>query len=161
MGEPVGRRAVVAGAAGLALAAGSGALIRNLNERAVFSYDGLTYSGPGVKPITPNDKFYTVTKNVVDPNVDADIWRLEIGGLVEEPQSYSFQDLMNLASVEQESTLMCISNRIGAGLFSNAVWQGVPLRDLLDGLAAAARERSRSSSTASMATPTPSPSRKR
>ncbi len=129
--EPVGRRAVVAGAAGLAFAAGSAALIRNLNERATFSYDGLAYSGPGVEPIAPNDKFYTVTKNVVDPNVDVGIWRLEIGGLVEESKSYSFEDLMNLTSLEQESTLMCISNRIGAGLMSNAVWQGIPLRDLL------------------------------
>ena len=131
VGEPVGRRAVVAGVAGAALAAGSGALIRNLNERAVFSYDGLAYSGPGVEPIAPNSKFYTVTKNVVDPNVDIGVWRLEIGGLVEEPKSYSFADLMSLASREQESTLMCISNQIGAGLMSNAVWQGVPLRDLL------------------------------
>ena len=131
VGEPVGRRAVVAGAAGLALAAGSSVLIRDLNARATFSYDGLAYSGPGVEPIAPNDKFYTVTKNVVDPNVNAGIWRLEIGGLVEAPRSYSFQDLMALASVEQESTLMCISNQIGAGLFSNAVWLGVPLRDLL------------------------------
>ena len=131
VGEPVARRAVVAGAAGLAFAAGSGALIRNLNERAVFSYDGLAYSGPGVQPIAPNDKFYTVTKNVVDPNVDVGFWRLEIGGLVEEPKTYSFADLMNLASRKQESTLMCISNQIGAGLMSNAVWQGVPLRDLL------------------------------
>src|SRR5829696_3356897 len=131
VGEPVGRRAVVAGAAGLALAAGSGALIRNLNDRATFSYDGLAYSGPRVEPIAPNDKFYTVTKNVVDPNVDVGVWRLEIGGLVEEPKSYSFEDLTKLASLEQESTLMCISNRIGAGLMSNAVWQGIPLRDLL------------------------------
>jgi DMSO/TMAO reductase YedYZ molybdopterin-dependent catalytic subunit len=131
VGEPVARRAVVAGAAGLALAAGSGALIRNLNERATFGYDGRAYSGPGVQPIAPNDKFYTVTKNVVDPNADPGVWRLEIGGLVEAPRSYSFDDLMNLTSVEQESTLMCISNRIGAGLMSNAVWQGVPLRDLL------------------------------
>ena len=131
VGETLGRRAVVAGAAGVALAAGSGSLIRDLNARATFSYDGLAYSGPGIQPIAPNDKFYTVTKNVVDPNVDAGLWRLEIGGLVEEPRSYSFEDLMNLGGVEQESTLMCISNRIGAGLFSNAVWQGVPLRDLL------------------------------
>jgi DMSO/TMAO reductase YedYZ molybdopterin-dependent catalytic subunit len=64
--------------------------------------------------------------------VDAPIWRLEIGGLVAEPRSYSFEDLMALANVEQESTLMCISNRIGAGLMSNAVWQGVRLRDLLE-----------------------------
>jgi DMSO/TMAO reductase YedYZ molybdopterin-dependent catalytic subunit len=131
VGEPVARRAVVAGAAGLAFAAGSGGLIRNLNERATFSYDGLAYSGPGVEPIAPNSKFYTVTKNVVDPNVDVGVWRLEIGGLVEEPKSYGFADLMSLASLEQESTLMCISNRIGAGLMSNAVWQGIPLRDLL------------------------------
>jgi DMSO/TMAO reductase YedYZ molybdopterin-dependent catalytic subunit len=131
VGEPVARRVVVAGAAGLALAGGSGALIRNLNERATFGYDGRAYSGPGVQPIAPNDKFYTVTKNVVDPNADPGVWRLEIGGLVEAPRSYSFDDLMNLTSVVQESTLMCISNRIGAGLMSNAVWQGVPLRDLL------------------------------
>lgn len=132
VGEPIGRRALVAGVASVALAAGSGALLRDLNARATFSYDGLAYSGPGVQPITPNDKFYTVTKNVVDPNVDAPIWQLEIGGLVEEPRSYSFDELMSLASIEQESTLMCISNRIGAGLFSNAVWQGVRLRDLIE-----------------------------
>jgi DMSO/TMAO reductase YedYZ molybdopterin-dependent catalytic subunit len=132
VGEPVGRRAVVAGAAGVALAAGSGALLRDLNARATFSYDGLAYSGPGVQPIAPNDKFYTVTKNVIDPNVDAGIWRLEIGGMVEQPRSYTFDDLMTLASIEQESTLMCISNQIGAGLMSNAVWTGVRLRDLLE-----------------------------
>src|SRR5262245_27007873 len=131
VGDPIGRRAVVVGAAGVALAAVSGALLQYLNQRAVFPYDGLTYSGPDVKPITPNDRFYTVTKNVVAPNVAADIWRLEIGGRVEEPRSYTFDELMNLASVEQEATLMCISNRIGSGLFSNAVWQGVPLRDLI------------------------------
>ncbi len=132
LGAPVGRRALVAGAAGVALAAGSGALLRDLNARATFSYDGLAYSGPGVQPIAPNDKFYTVTKNVVDPDVAAPVWRLEIGGMVEEPKSYTFDDLMSLGSIEQESTLMCISNRIGAGLMSNAVWQGVRLRDLLE-----------------------------
>ena len=131
IGAPVGRRAVVARAAGVALAAGSGALIRDLNARATFAYDGLAYSGPGVQPIAPNDTFYTVTKNVVDPDVNSGIWRLEIGGLVEEPRAYTFEQLMALGGVEQESTLMCISNRIGAGLFSNAVWAGIPLRDLL------------------------------
>jgi DMSO/TMAO reductase YedYZ molybdopterin-dependent catalytic subunit len=132
VGDPVARRAVVAGMAGVALAGASGALIRDLNQRATFAYDGMPYSGPGVQPIAPNDGFYTVTKNVIDPNVNADIWRLAIGGHVEEPRAYTFADLMNLASIEQESTLMCISNRIGSGLMSNAVWQGVPLRDLLE-----------------------------
>lgn len=129
---PVGRRAVIAGIAGLALAAASGALLRALNARAAFSYDGLAYSGPGVQPIAPADKFYTVTKNVVDPDVLPEVWRLEIGGMVEEPRSYDFAALQALPGIDQESTLMCISNQIGAGLMSNAVWTGVRLRDLLE-----------------------------
>ncbi len=130
-GSPVGRRMVLAGAAGLVLVAASGALLRALNARAAFSYDGLAYSGPGVQPIAPADKFYTVTKNVVDPDVLPEVWRLEIGGMVEEPRTYDFAALQALPGIEQESTLMCISNQIGAGLMSNAVWTGVRLRDLL------------------------------
>lgn len=130
-GVPVGRRVVLAGAAGVLLAAAAGALLRALNARAAFSYDGLAYSGPGVQPIAPADKFYTVTKNVVDPDVLPEVWRLEIGGMVEEPRTYDFAALQALPGIEQESTLMCISNQIGAGLMSNAVWTGVRLRDLL------------------------------
>ena len=128
---PVGRRAVVAGAATVALALPSFALIQRLNADATFPYDGTPYSGPGVQPLTPNDKFYTVTKNVVDPNVSQNLWALQVDGLVAQPHTYRFPELAALSSITQESTLMCISNQIGAGLFSNAIWGGVPLRDLL------------------------------
>jgi DMSO/TMAO reductase YedYZ molybdopterin-dependent catalytic subunit len=132
VGEPVGRRAVVAGAAAVALAVPSFALVQRLFDRATFSYDGMPYSGPGVEPIAPNDKFYLVTKNVVDPTVNAGIWGVQVDGLVERPRLYRFDELSDLAGTEQETTLMCISNQIGAGLFSNAVWRGVPMRDLLE-----------------------------
>lgn len=128
----VGRRAVVAGAATAALAVPSFVLIRRLYDRATFSYDGTPYSGPGVEPIAPNDAFYTVTKNVVDPNVSPAVWGLQIDGLVDQPHQYGFDEISALATTEQETTLMCISNQIGAGLFSNSVWTGVPLRDLLE-----------------------------
>ncbi len=130
-GAPVGRRAVLAGVVGALLVVPSYRLLRRLYNRATFSYDGTPYSGPGIQPITPNDKFYIVTKNVVDPNVTTSFWRLEVGGLVEDAKSYSFDDLASLPSVDQETTLMCISNHIGAGLFSNATWKGIPMRDLL------------------------------
>jgi DMSO/TMAO reductase YedYZ molybdopterin-dependent catalytic subunit len=52
--------------------------------------------------------------------------------LVEAPRTFAFDDLVAMEAIEQESTLVCISNTIGAGLFSNAVWTGVPLRALLD-----------------------------
>jgi DMSO/TMAO reductase YedYZ molybdopterin-dependent catalytic subunit len=128
----IGRRAFVVSAIGLALAGGGLALARKLYRAATFSYDGLQYKGGIVQPITPNDQFYCVTKNVVDPRVNVQLWHLEINGLVEHPRVYRFENLKAMKSVEQQTTLMCISNGLDAGLISNAVWQGVMLRDLLE-----------------------------
>ena len=128
----LGRRAFVLGTIGLAAAGGGVALARKLYRAATFSYDGTQYKGSIVQPITPNDLFYCVTKNVVDPKVDIDVWHLEIGGLVQNQATWRFQDLEGFKSTTQETTLMCISNGLEAGLISNAEWKGLPLRDLLD-----------------------------
>jgi DMSO/TMAO reductase YedYZ molybdopterin-dependent catalytic subunit len=128
----MGRRAFVLGAIGMAAAGGGVALARKLYRAATFSYDGTQYKGSIVQPITPNDLFYCVTKNVVDPKVNVDLWHLEIGGLVQNTATWRFQDLMGFKPATQETTLMCISNGLDAGLISNAVWKGLPLRDLLD-----------------------------
>jgi DMSO/TMAO reductase YedYZ molybdopterin-dependent catalytic subunit len=128
----MGRRAFVLSTIGLAAAGGGVALARKLYRTATFSYDGTQYKGPIVKPITPNELFYCVTKNVVDPRVNVDLWHLEVGGLVQNRATWRLQDLLGFDATEQETTLMCISNGLDAGLISNAVWKGVPLRDLLD-----------------------------
>ena len=114
-GEPggmlSGRRAALVGGAG-AVVFGLTAywlLQRKLSALATFAYDGLQYLGPDVQPITPNDRFYTVTKNVIDPKVDKSLWQLEVTGLVAQPQTYRFEDIMALPSVTQETTLACIS----------------------------------------------------
>jgi DMSO/TMAO reductase YedYZ molybdopterin-dependent catalytic subunit len=128
----IGRRAFVLGTIGLAAVGGGAALARKLYRAAAFSYDGTQYKGSIVQPITPNDLFYCVTKNVIDPKVNIDLWHLEIGGLVQNAATWRFQDLVGFKPTTQETTLMCISNGLDAGLISNAVWKGLPLRDLLD-----------------------------
>src|SRR5213080_3916791 len=128
----VGRRAFVLGAIGVAVTGGGIALARKLYRAATFSYDGTQYKGRIVQPITPNELFYCVTKNVIDPRVNVDLWHLEVNGLVRNPTTYRFQDLKGFNQVEQETTLMCISNGLDAGLISNAVWKGITLRDLID-----------------------------
>src|SRR6266567_4861954 len=128
----IGRRAFVLSAIGVAIAGGGLALARKLYRVATFSYDGTQYKGRVVQPITPNDLFYCVTKNVVDPRVNVDLWHLEVIGLVQNRATWRFQDLIGFPPVEQETTLMCISNGLDAGLISNAVWKGLPLRDLSD-----------------------------
>ena len=128
----IGRRAFVLGTIGLAATGGGVALARKLYRAAAFSYDGTQYKGSIVQPITPNDLFYCVTKNVVDPSVNVDLWHLEIGGLVQNAATWRFQDLVGFKPTTQETTLMCISNGLDAGLISNAAWKGFPFRDLLD-----------------------------
>ncbi|MGI9149154.1 MAG: molybdopterin-dependent oxidoreductase [Chloroflexota bacterium] len=126
-----GRRGLLLGGAGVVLAVLTGSLVRQLFERATFTYDGTEYRGDDLEPITPNDRFYTVTKNIVDPLPSPEVWRLEIGGLVDRPRAYRFDEIAALPSTTQETTLMCISNYVGGGLMSNASWQGLPLRELL------------------------------
>ena len=126
------RRAVVAAIAGAAVAAPTYILGRDLYDQATFPYDGTRYRGPDIQPVTPNDRFYVVTKNVVDPRVERDLWRLEVGGHVEEEHTYDIDDLTAMEAVRQETTLMCISNHVAAGLISNAFWTGVPMATLLE-----------------------------
>lgn len=125
------RRALILSGLGVAIAGGGVGLLRKLYRAATFSYDGTQYKGSIVQPITPNELFYCVTKNVIDPRVNADLWHLEIAGLVQMPRTYRLQDFKDAPQVEQETTLMCISNGLDAGLISNAKWRGVPLRDVI------------------------------
>ncbi len=127
----VTRRAVVVGGVGAGLAVATGGVGVALFKRSTFGYDGMQVGGPGILPITPNDRFYVVTKNVIDPRVQESQWQLSIGGLVDRPHTYDFDDLRSMTAVTQETTLSCISNPVGGGLQSNAMWTGVPLADLL------------------------------
>ena len=74
-----------------------------------------------------------MSKNIVDPQVGAGGWRLEVAGLVEASFSLSYEELKAMPAVEQFTTLVCISNEIGGDLISNARWRGVPLAKLLEG----------------------------
>ena len=82
--------------------------------------------------ITPVDQFYRVDVNIIPPSVNADTWNLSISGLVDNPFTFSFNDISNLVTVEQYNTLECVSNEIGGNLISTARWKGVRLKDLLN-----------------------------
>src|SRR5213083_3234788 len=99
----IGRRAFVLGVIGAAVTGGGIALARKLYRAATFSYDGTQYKGRIVQPITPNELFYCVTKNVVDPKVNADLWHLELNGLVQNSATWRFQDFVGFEATEQET----------------------------------------------------------
>ena len=93
---------------------------------AFENLDGLT------PVVVPNSDFYRIDTAIVVPRVDLDGWSLGFSGMVDNPYSITFDELMELPMVERYVTLSCVSNEVGGDLVGNARWLGVPLRDLLD-----------------------------
>lgn len=107
--------------------------VRSLAEAVAATVADVVQKIQGLPPeVTPVGKFYTISKNVFDPVVDAKTWRLHVKGLVERPYTLTYDELRGLPAVEQYATLECISNEVGGNLISNALWKGAPLRDLLN-----------------------------
>jgi DMSO/TMAO reductase YedYZ molybdopterin-dependent catalytic subunit len=82
--------------------------------------------------ITPTEHFYVISKNLIDPNVSANGWSLEIKGHVDRAIRFSYSDLTAMPPAEVFATLECVSNSVGGDLMSNTRWTGVPLASLLD-----------------------------
>lgn len=83
------------------------------------------------KLFTPNKDFYRVDTALTVPSVDPETWRLVIDGMVDQRVEMSFQDLLDMGLDEYAITLTCVSNEVGGELVGNAMWLGVPLRDVL------------------------------
>jgi DMSO/TMAO reductase YedYZ molybdopterin-dependent catalytic subunit len=64
------------------------------------------------------------------PTVDLETWKLEIGGLVEEPASFSWKDYMALPQVNLRNDIHCVTTW---SKFDND-WTGVRVVDLLKGV---------------------------
>jgi DMSO/TMAO reductase YedYZ molybdopterin-dependent catalytic subunit len=80
--------------------------------------------------ITSNTDYY-VTRIGSVPVIDPDTYRLEITGLVDNPHSYTLEELYALDMVELPLTVECIGNAPEGPLISTAVWKGFILYDLL------------------------------
>jgi DMSO/TMAO reductase YedYZ molybdopterin-dependent catalytic subunit len=86
----------------------------------------------GLSPlITPNADFYRIDTALTLPRPNLEGWRLRLDGEVDSPFALTFDELMAMPQVEAPITISCVSNKVGGDLVGTAVWQGVPLSDLL------------------------------
>ncbi len=82
--------------------------------------------------ITPTELFYRIDISPIVPTINAQTWKLSVKGLVDNPIELTYEELKAMPSVEQFSTLSCVSNKVGGDLISNAIWKGIPLKNLLN-----------------------------
>jgi len=145
------RRKFLLGTAGVVVGAGVvGAvgqiLVNNNNVEASRAAVGpLTSAEPAVVPpgadfaasgtpsfITDAARFYRVDTALTVPQVSTQGWSLRIHGMVDHEKTFSYADIRNRQLVERIVTLCCVSNPVGGPYISNAKFQGVLLRDLLN-----------------------------
>lgn len=99
----------------------------------VGEFDDLVGLAPRITPISPIDDFYLIDTAFVKPQVDPATWSLSIDGeYVDNPISYTYEELLNRDHVTREVTLSCVSNPVGGDLVDNAIWTGIPITELLE-----------------------------
>ena len=70
-------------------------------------------------------RIYTISGSM--PIFDPKVWRLEIGGLVKKPRSFTYADLLALPRAHQVSDFHCVTG----WSVKNVRWSGVRFHDLL------------------------------
>ena len=86
----------------------------------------------GVSPFTtPVDKFYRVDISLVTPRIDASAWSLRIDGMVDNPVTLTYDELLAMPLIERDITLTCVSNEVGGPYVSTGRWLGVPFAEII------------------------------
>jgi DMSO/TMAO reductase YedYZ molybdopterin-dependent catalytic subunit len=93
---------------------------------------GYSLDIPGLSPFfTPDAQFYRVDTALVLPVVSPSTWQLRIHGMVDNPMTITFDELMKLPMIEHDVTLTCVSENVGGPYIGNARWEGTLLADVL------------------------------
>ncbi len=124
-------------------------------QRCAHDPEGLNagvWPVPADQYITPIDSFFTRSHAAI-PEIDPHTWRLEVGGLVDRPRSFSLDELTStFHERDVTATLVCAGLRRSEFLslgpmpgefpwgpepISTGKWTGVPLKEVLQAVGTA------------------------
>ena len=136
-GAGIGR--VMAGNEQRRLEAELAAMKQRVADSAAAGMIELPNEGDPVKPALGTRPEYTQVRDHYkifirsQPSIiDGDTYTLPITGSVENPMSFTLDDIRDRYEAKNEFiTLSCISNRVGGDLISTTYWTGASLQDIL------------------------------
>ncbi len=82
--------------------------------------------------VSSNSTFYRIDTALYPPQVDPSTWQLTIHGMVRNPITITWEQLLQRPMIKRYITLTCVSNEVGGDLIGNALWLGTPFKALLD-----------------------------
>jgi DMSO/TMAO reductase YedYZ molybdopterin-dependent catalytic subunit len=62
-----------------------------------------------------------------NPHIDLNSWRLKVGGLVEEPREFTWEEFMQLPRQRQVCDIHCVTRWSKL----DTIWEGVPFREIV------------------------------
>jgi len=92
----------------------------------------VNFMGFMAKEITPNNEFYITSYSDAVPAIDPKRFSLRVEGLVEKPYTLNLEELKGMKDKTEFVTLECIGNPVGGDSISNALWDGVTLKKIID-----------------------------
>jgi hypothetical protein len=98
----------------------------------LYMKGAIDFKGFIAKEVTPNNEFYVTSYSSTLPDINPDKFRLRIEGLVDNPFTLSLKELKAMQDRQEYVTLECIGNPVGGNAISNALWEGVTLRKVLE-----------------------------
>ena len=94
---------------------------------------GLERTVPGISPLrTPVPDFYRIDTALFLPQLDPAGWQLSVTGMVANPFTLTWDELVAMPLIERDVTLTCVSNEIGGPYCGSTRWTGVRVADLLE-----------------------------
>jgi DMSO/TMAO reductase YedYZ molybdopterin-dependent catalytic subunit len=109
-----------------------GEALAGANEHDLHMRGTINFKGFFAEEITPNDEFYITSYSKEVPDINPNSFRLKIEGLVEKPSALGLKQLEGMQDKHEYVTLECIGNPVGGNAVSNALWDGVTLKKVLD-----------------------------
>ena len=83
--------------------------------------------------ITPSSDYYDTRIDGI-PEIDGGSYELKISGAIDNPRTFSLEELGKLEMVKKPLTIECIGNSANGSLIGTAEWRGFRVYDLLESL---------------------------
>lgn len=92
----------------------------------------VNFKGFVAKEVTPNDEFYITSYSTTVPEISRETFQLNVEGEVKKPYSLTMDEIEDMKDKTEFVTLECIGNPVGGNAISNALWEGVTLKKVIE-----------------------------
>ncbi len=103
-------------------------------DQLLSTAEAKSFGISGLEGLVSGEDFYEVDTANINPDVNAGDWSLSVTGAIGSERTIDYEQLTSMDSELRFMTLRCVSDGLNGNKMDNALWQGVPMSRVLDGV---------------------------